>query len=41
MLINMKKILMDKIEKEYLSSCDYILIHLFNMDVERINGKLK
>ena len=41
MLINMKKNLMDKIEKEYNSTRDYILIQLFYKNGEIVDGKLK
>jgi len=41
MLINMKKILMDKIKKDYFTTRDYILVNLFNNRVEKFNEKLK
>ena len=40
MIINFKKILMDKIYKEYNSTRDYILLNMFHNDGFRSGGKL-
>ena len=40
MIITFKKILMDKIHKEYNSTRDYILLNMFNYDGFRSNGKI-
>ena len=40
MIITFKNILMDKINKEYNSTRDYILMNMFNTEGFRSNGKL-
>ena len=40
MIITFKKILMEKIKKEYNSSRDYILMNMFHTDGFRSNGKI-